>query len=173
MLVRCPCLQGGVGWTKLLARSVAWRPDLSPVSAGPEPLPSSPPYLTACYHDNGDLEEPGEQVRGDLDHWGQRSLGLISRRLLCVRTYIHLNLFVSFMLRSVAVFIKDSVLFSDQTTDHCTVSTVCCKAAVTFFHFCVLGNFSWLLVEALHLQALLLLPGPPDTHFSWVLAVAA
>lgn len=46
------------------------------------------------------------------------------RKLLCRRNYIHLNLFVTFMLRSLAVFVKDSVLFADKSTDHCTVSSV-------------------------------------------------
>jgi hypothetical protein len=31
------------------------------------------PLLIACYHGDGDLEEPGEQVRGDLDPRGQKS----------------------------------------------------------------------------------------------------
>ncbi|XP_060951331.1 growth hormone releasing hormone receptor 2 [Limanda limanda] len=78
------------------------------------------------------------------------------RKLLCTRNCIHLHLFVTFMLRSLAVFIKDAVLFADRSTDHCTVSTLWCKAAVTFFHFCVTSNFSWLLVEGLYLQTLLI-----------------
>ncbi|XP_041671018.1 growth hormone releasing hormone receptor 2 isoform X2 [Cheilinus undulatus] len=69
------------------------------------------------------------------------------RKLLCPRNYIHLNLFLTFILRSVAVFIKDSVLFADKSTNHCTLSTVGCKAAMSLFHFCVLSNFCWLLVE--------------------------
>ncbi|XP_017576029.2 growth hormone releasing hormone receptor 2 [Pygocentrus nattereri] len=79
----------------------------------------------------------------------------IFRKLLCTRTCIHLNLFSSFILRGVAVFVKDGVLFADQTIDHCTFSTVACKATVTFFQFSVLANFYWLLVEGLYLQTLL------------------
>ncbi|KAK5851250.1 hypothetical protein PBY51_002056 [Eleginops maclovinus] len=135
---------------------------------------ASVPYYTACYYEGAEEEE--DEDMGKEKHYFDTlrliySVGygaslaalLIAvllfccfRRLLCTRNYIHLHLFVSFMLRSLAVFIKDVVLFADKSTDHCTVSTLRCKAAVTFFHFCVLSNFCWLLVEGLYLQSLLL-----------------
>ncbi|KAK5906357.1 hypothetical protein CgunFtcFv8_002232 [Champsocephalus gunnari] len=77
----------------------------------------------------------------------------------------------SFMLRSLAVVVKDVVLFADKSTDHCTVSTLWCKAAVTFFHFCVLCNFCWLLVEGLYLQSLLLFTFSHTTKLFRVYAV--
>uniref|UniRef100_A0A668ASD1 Growth hormone releasing hormone receptor 2 n=1 Tax=Myripristis murdjan TaxID=586833 RepID=A0A668ASD1_9TELE len=91
------------------------------------------------------------------------------RKLLCTRTYIHINLFSTFILRSLAVFIKDAVLFADKNVDHCTVST--CKAAVTFFQYCVLANFFWLLVESLYLQTLLVFTFTHKRTLFWVYAV--
>ncbi|XP_044196410.1 vasoactive intestinal polypeptide receptor 2-like [Thunnus albacares] len=84
------------------------------------------------------------------------------RRLHCTRNYIHLNLFVSFMLRAVTVLTKDTLLFSDdfpdeENTDCGTQpSLVGCKASLVFFNCFVMANFFWLLVEGLYLHTLLL-----------------
>ncbi|KAM9385822.1 growth hormone releasing hormone receptor, like [Pholidichthys leucotaenia] len=81
---------------------------------------------------------------------------LLFRKLRCARNFIHIQLFVTFILKAVAVFVKDAALFSSDDTNHCTLSTVACKAAVVFCHYCVMANFFWLLVEALYLNSLLL-----------------
>ncbi|TRY55778.1 hypothetical protein DNTS_025634 [Danionella cerebrum] len=89
------------------------------------------------------------------------------RKFHCTRNYIHINLFVSFILRASAVFIKDAVLFADETQDHCLMSTVACKSAVSFFQFCILSNYFWLLVEGLYLQTLLALTFVSHRKYFW------
>ncbi|XP_072110540.1 growth hormone-releasing hormone receptor-like [Mobula birostris] len=81
---------------------------------------------------------------------------LVFRNLHCTRNYIHIHLFITFILRSLSVMIKDAVLFSDDDVDHCNFSTVGCKIAVVFCYFSTMTNYFWQLVEALYLNSLLL-----------------
>uniref|UniRef100_A0A8C6WX46 Growth hormone releasing hormone receptor a n=1 Tax=Neogobius melanostomus TaxID=47308 RepID=A0A8C6WX46_9GOBI len=89
------------------------------------------------------------------------------RKFRCTRNYIHINLFSSFVLRASAVFIKDTVLFADETLDHCSISTVACKSAVAFFQFSILANYFWLLVEGMYLQTLLALTFVSQRKYFW------
>lgn len=52
------------------------------------------------------------------------SAGHRRRKLHCTRNFIHMNLFVSFMLRAISVFIKDWILYAEQDSNHCFISTV-------------------------------------------------
>ncbi|XP_060792632.1 growth hormone releasing hormone receptor, like [Neoarius graeffei] len=92
---------------------------------------------------------------------------LVFRRLHCARNYIHIQLFTSFILKAASVFIKDAILFDSEDIDHCSLSTAGCKASVVFCHYCVMSNFSWLLVEAVYLNSLLLLAFPRSRCCLW------
>ncbi|XP_053574197.1 vasoactive intestinal polypeptide receptor-like [Bombina bombina] len=95
------------------------------------------------------------------------SIFSVFRKLYCHRNFIHMNLFVSFILRGVAVFVKDAILFADDDVDHCTMSTIGCKAAMVFFQYSVLANFLWLLVEGMYLHTLLTLTFISQRRYFW------
>ncbi|KAL7976501.1 hypothetical protein Chor_008450, partial [Crotalus horridus] len=91
------------------------------------------------------------------------------RKLHCTRNYIHLNLFLSFILKAVSVLVKDGILYSDTSTDKCSdvhASWVGCKASLVFFQYCVMANFYWLLVEGLYLHILLMIMFSSNRHFT-------
>nr|XP_060638549.1 vasoactive intestinal polypeptide receptor 2 [Anolis sagrei ordinatus] len=96
------------------------------------------------------------------------------RKLHCTRNYIHLNLFLSFILKSVSIFIKDDILYSNSDTIKCSEdhpSWVGCKASLVFFQYCVMANFYWLLVEGLFLHILLLVIVSHNRHFTIYLLI--
>ncbi|KAL4624670.1 vasoactive intestinal polypeptide receptor 2 [Arapaima gigas] len=87
------------------------------------------------------------------------------RKLHCTRNYIHLNLFFSFILRAVAVLVKDEVLFSHNSKCSEQPSLLGCRVSIVFFHYFVMANFFWLLVEGLYLHMLLVAIFSENKHF--------
>lgn len=94
------------------------------------------------------------------------------RRLHCTRNYIHMHLFVSYMLRAISIFVKDVVLYSGSTLDMEGVSVediksiseasqtdkthfITCKVVVTLFMYFLATNYYWILVEGLYLHSLI------------------
>uniref|UniRef100_G3PZZ7 Vasoactive intestinal peptide receptor 2 n=1 Tax=Gasterosteus aculeatus aculeatus TaxID=481459 RepID=G3PZZ7_GASAC len=87
------------------------------------------------------------------------------RKLHCTRNYIHLNLFFSFVLRAVAVLVKDDILFNRTSQCSNQPSLAGCKASLVFFQYFIMANFFWLLVEALYLHTLLVVIFSENRHF--------
>ncbi|XP_025729099.1 pituitary adenylate cyclase-activating polypeptide type I receptor isoform X6 [Callorhinus ursinus] len=145
-----------------------------------EPFPH---YVDACGFDDYDEYEPGDQDYYYLSVKALYTVGYSTslvtlttamvilcrfRKLHCTRNFIHMNLFVSFMLRAISVFIKDWILYAEQDNNHCFISTVECKAIMVFFHYCVVSNYFWLFIEGLYLFTLLVETFFPERrYFYW------
>ncbi|XP_018414753.1 PREDICTED: glucagon-like peptide 1 receptor [Nanorana parkeri] len=89
---------------------------------------------------------------------------VIFRHLHCTRNYIHLNLFTSFLLRAISVFIKDSVLkwmyniaiYDNQWEGLISYQeSLSCRLVFVMMQYCVAANYYWLLVEGIYLHTLL------------------
>uniref|UniRef100_A0A2K5YL88 Parathyroid hormone/parathyroid hormone-related peptide receptor n=2 Tax=Mandrillus leucophaeus TaxID=9568 RepID=A0A2K5YL88_MANLE len=110
------------------------------------------------------------------------------RRLHCTRNYIHMHLFLSFMLRAVSIFVKDAVLYSGATLDEAErlteeeLRTIAqaplppataaagyagCRVAVTFFLYFLATNYYWILVEGLYLHSLIFMAFFSEKKYLW------
>ncbi|XP_072597102.1 parathyroid hormone 2 receptor [Vulpes vulpes] len=108
------------------------------------------------------------------------------RRLHCTRNYIHMHLFVSFMLRAASIFVKDkvvhahigvkelqSLLMQDDLQNSIEMPSVDksqyigCKIAVVMFIYFLATNYYWILVEGLYLHSLIFVAFFSDTKYLW------
>ncbi|KAM9747814.1 glucagon-like peptide 2 receptor isoform 1-T1 [Dama dama] len=92
------------------------------------------------------------------------TLLLFLRKLHCTRNYIHMNLFASFILKALAVLVKDVILYKSYSKkpnsekgwlSYMSEISASCRSAQILLHYFVGTNYSWLLVEGLYLHTLL------------------
>uniref|UniRef100_A0A8C3AQ41 Parathyroid hormone 2 receptor a n=1 Tax=Cyclopterus lumpus TaxID=8103 RepID=A0A8C3AQ41_CYCLU len=103
------------------------------------------------------------------------------RRLHCTRNYIHMHLFVSFMLRAFSIFMKDKVVHASAGCSlycgHNNVSgdesanvffhQIGCKVTVLLFIYFLATNYYWILVEGLYLHSLIFMAFRSDSNYLW------
>uniref|UniRef100_A0AAY4BQB6 Glucagon-like peptide 2 receptor n=1 Tax=Denticeps clupeoides TaxID=299321 RepID=A0AAY4BQB6_9TELE len=83
------------------------------------------------------------------------------RKLHCTRNYIHMNLFVSFMLRAMAVITKEVILqamhssLTSEAGGWNSYSDSVVRLSAALLSYFVSCNYFWLLVEAIFLHTLL------------------
>ncbi|MGH0184692.1 UNVERIFIED_CONTAM: hypothetical protein FKN15_025296 [Acipenser sinensis] len=93
---------------------------------------------------------------------------IVFRKLHCMRNYIHMNLFVSFILRAMSILIKDMLFrswaYGNKLHEDLKIplwfndeAEVGCRAAVVLMHYSVVSNYTWLLVEGIYLHNLLVI----------------
>lgn len=85
-------------------------------------------------------------------------------KLHCMRNYIHINLFISFILKGLSVLVIDTMLktrYSEKIDDeylHVWLSSEAgCRAATVLMQYGIITNYCWLLVEGIYLHNLLVL----------------
>uniref|UniRef100_A0A8C8VWX0 Glucagon-like peptide 2 receptor n=2 Tax=Peromyscus maniculatus bairdii TaxID=230844 RepID=A0A8C8VWX0_PERMB len=92
------------------------------------------------------------------------TLFLFLRKLHCTRNYIHMNLFASFILRALAVLVKDIIFYNSYSKrpdnesgwmSYVSEISASCRSVQVLLHYFVGANHLWLLVEGLYLHALL------------------
>uniref|UniRef100_A0A665X9V2 Vasoactive intestinal peptide receptor 1a n=1 Tax=Echeneis naucrates TaxID=173247 RepID=A0A665X9V2_ECHNA len=134
-------------------------------------------YIMDCgYNPNSTVDDDTVSTAIKVGYTIGHSMSLISltiaiiilclfRKLHCTRNYIHMHLFVSFILKAVAVLIKDVVLYDVGETENCHVHTL--KPVVVFFQYGIMASYFWLLVEGLYLHTLLAVSFFSEKKYFW------
>ncbi|GCB62079.1 hypothetical protein scyTo_0013025 [Scyliorhinus torazame] len=87
-------------------------------------------------------------------------------KLHCMRNYIHMNLFASFILRAVSILIKDALFKTQykQITEDVDIkvwfnneTAAGCRTAQVLMQYCIGANYYWLLIEGIYLHNLLVI----------------
>ncbi|XP_077516369.1 secretin receptor-like isoform X5 [Amblyomma americanum] len=82
------------------------------------------------------------------------------KRLRCPRNSLHMHLFVSFILRALAFLLKDALFVEgvglSGNTDF-SKENVDCKVFTSFWHYVLMANYCWILMEGLYLHSLVFL----------------
>ncbi|KAM7301314.1 parathyroid hormone/parathyroid hormone-related peptide receptor-like [Ixodes scapularis] len=93
------------------------------------------------------------------------------KKLRCPRNSLHMHLFLSFILRALAVLVKDAIFvdgiglspnmdFSQDSDTHGNNlwrTNVDCKVFTSFWHYVLMANYCWILMEGLYLHSLVFL----------------
>uniref|UniRef100_A0A8C5BHU2 Secretin receptor n=1 Tax=Gadus morhua TaxID=8049 RepID=A0A8C5BHU2_GADMO len=94
------------------------------------------------------------------------------RRLHCTRNLVHIQLFLSFILRSTLIFVRDLLLFTSQDHFHCGVYPMSCKIATALSNYSIMANYSWLLAEGHYLYSLVSVSlFSRRRHLGWYIAL--
>lgn len=89
------------------------------------------------------------------------SIMLYFRNLHCQRNTIHINMFVSFIFRSIICLIKDSYVIPEINSIYSTDEnkniqsfgqSVGCKIVYTFFYYILSTNFMWIFIEGIYMH---------------------
>uniref|UniRef100_A0A224YH05 Adenylate cyclase-coupled calcitonin receptor n=1 Tax=Rhipicephalus zambeziensis TaxID=60191 RepID=A0A224YH05_9ACAR len=85
---------------------------------------------------------------------------LFLKRLRCPRNSLHMHLFLSFILRALAFLLKDALFIEgvglSGNVDF-NKENVDCKVFTSFWHYVLMANYCWILMEGLYLHSLVFL----------------
>ncbi|XP_022241562.1 parathyroid hormone/parathyroid hormone-related peptide receptor-like [Limulus polyphemus] len=98
------------------------------------------------------------------------------RKLRCPRNNLHMHLFMSFMMRALMFLLKDALFVAGMGLQSNVVlskdglpefretrNNIDCKVFISFWHYFLMANYFWILMEGLYLHNLIFLAMLTDT----------